>query len=164
MRSPGGLRQAASLWFRLWGNCFGTELVGTPAPYYHGEAVTELPLGASSIKKRKKKQKLSEEAGSMQPGEPPEFGESPAPRGAPISPPQLHRAQQDHVSRDASSTPCSMNVCCLLYTSSIHAHLEADKDDDALSPRAVPLLSLPSYRLLAPSYRVVFGETRTRFP
>lgn len=122
------------------------------------------PFGGKQYQKKKKKQKLSEEAGSMQPGEPPEFGESPAPRGAPISPPRLHRAQQDHVSRDACSMPCSMNVCCLLYTSSIHAHLEADKDDDALSPRAVPLLSLASYGLLAPSYRVVFGEKRTRFP
>jgi len=46
----------------------------------------------------------------------------------------------------------------LLSTST---HLKVDKDNGALSPHAVPLLSAPSYRLIVP--HDVCGESNTFF-
>lgn len=138
--------------------------MGVPVPYYHGAAPAELPLGASRgclLAEAEPRQKLSEGAGTMQPGEPPESGGSPAPRGTPISPPGCTgHSRTTSAGMLAARRAARVSATC---TSSIHAHLEADKNDDTLSPRAVPLLSLPSYRLLAPDYRVVFGENKTRF-
>lgn len=109
---PGWAQAGSKLVASALGELLRDRARGHPSTLIPWCSSDRAPFGGKQYQKKKKKQKLSEEAGSMQPGKPPEFGESPAPKGAPISPPWLHRAQQDHPSRDASSSPCSMNAAC----------------------------------------------------
>lgn len=142
--------------------------MGVPVPYYHGAALAVLwgcslwgQAGAACSQKQSPGKSYQREQARCSRASPLNLGGAQLPGEPPISPPGCTgHSRTTSAGMLAARRAARVSATC---TSSIHAHLEADKNDDTLLPWAVPLLSLPSYMLLAPDYRVVFGENKTRF-